>query len=172
ELEGIAHRGEFDLSAHAAASGVKMEYFDQPANKRYIPNVIEPASGLTRAVLVMLCEAYTEDPDRPSGVYMKFKPKFAPIKAGVFPLVNKDGMPEKATAIYRELREVMTCEYDPKQSIGKRYARMDEIGAPFCVTVDGDTATDDSVTVRHRDDQSQERVPVSGLKQYLLERLQ
>ncbi|MEM8873781.1 MAG: glycine--tRNA ligase [Planctomycetota bacterium] len=187
ELEGIAHRGCFDLTQHQEHSGAKMEYFDQEKQlrlkdegaspeevkekSRYIPNVIEPASGLTRAVLVVLCEAYTVDPDRPSGVYMKFKPKFAPIKAGIFPLVNKDGMPEKATEIYRELREVMTCEYDPKQSIGKRYARMDEIGAPFCVTVDGDTATDDSVTVRHRDDQSQERVKVAELKAYLLERL-
>ena len=171
ELEGIAHRGDFDLNAHQTASGAKLEYFDQQRNQRYLPHVIEPASGLTRAVLVMLCEAYTPDESRSSGVYMKFKPRFAPVKAGVFPLVNKDGMPERARSIYLDLRESMTCEYDPKQSIGKRYARMDEIGTPFCVTVDGDTLQDGTVTVRHRDSQQQERVPEANLKQYLRDKL-
>src|SRR5687768_17230182 len=141
ELEGIAHRGEFDLTQHQEHSGQKLDYFDQDlqlklkeqgasaedikAKSRYIPNVIEPASGLTRAVLVLLCEAYTLDPNRPSGVFMKFKPKFAPIKAGVYPLVNKDGMPEVAEKLYLELRKNFTVEYDEKQAIGKRYARMD-----------------------------------------------
>ena len=187
ELEGIAHRGHFDLNAHQDGSGLNLEYFDQEkqvalknagaekdeikAKSKYLPHVIEPASGLTRAVLVMLCEAYTPDESRASGVYMKFKPKFAPIKCGVFPLVNKDGMPERATAIYRDLRESFTCEYDPKQSIGKRYARMDEIGTPFCVTIDGDTLTDGTVTVRHRDSQEQERVPEANLKRYLQDKL-
>ena len=187
ELEGIAHRGHFDLNAHQDGSGLNLEYFDQEkqvalknagadkdeikAKSKYLPHVIEPASGLTRAVLVMLCEAYTPDDSRASGVYMKFKPKFAPIKCGVFPLVNKDGMPERATAIYRDLRESFTCEYDPKQSIGKRYARMDEIGTPFCVTIDGDTLTDGTVTVRHRDTQEQERVPEANLKRYLQDKL-
>ncbi|MEM0927548.1 MAG: glycine--tRNA ligase, partial [Planctomycetota bacterium] len=174
ELEGVAHRGCFDLTQHQEHSRTKMEYFDQPrqlkakeegkskeevdAVSKYIPNVIEPASGLTRAVLVLLCEAYTPDPGRAAGVFMKFKPKFAPVKAGVFPLVNKDGMPEKAMSLYLQLREKFACEYDAKQSIGKRYARMDEIGTPYCFTVDGETAADDSVTVRHRDTQEQERV--------------
>ncbi|MBB6429322.1 glycine--tRNA ligase [Algisphaera agarilytica] len=187
ELEGVAHRGCFDLTQHQTHSKTKMEYFDQPRQlaakeegkskeeinevSKYIPNVIEPASGLTRAVLVLLCEAFTPDESRASKVYMKFKPKFAPVKAGIFPLVNKDGMPEKALSLYMELREKFTCEYDAKQSIGKRYARMDEIGTPFCFTVDGDTATDDSVTVRHRDTQEQERVNISQVESFLAEKL-
>ncbi|MEL7090081.1 MAG: His/Gly/Thr/Pro-type tRNA ligase C-terminal domain-containing protein, partial [Planctomycetota bacterium] len=124
-----------------------------------------------RAVLVLLCEAFTPDESRPSGVVMKFKPRFAPVKAGVFPLVNKDGMPERALSLYLRLREHYTCEYDAKQSIGKRYARMDEIGTPFCFTVDGDTATDDSVTVRHRDTQEQERINLGQVEAFLAENL-
>lgn len=187
ELEGVAHRGCFDLTAHQTHSKTKMEYFDQERQlaakaegktkeeiaevSKYIPNVIEPASGLTRAVLVLLCEAFTPDESRPSGVYMKFKPKFAPVKAGVFPLVNKDGMPEKALSLYMRLREQYTCEYDAKQSIGKRYARMDEIGTPFCFTVDGDTANDDCVTARNRDTQEQERVNLGQVEAFLAEKL-
>ncbi|MEM1027175.1 MAG: glycine--tRNA ligase [Planctomycetota bacterium] len=187
ELEGVAHRGCFDLTQHQTHSKTKMEYFDQPRQlaakeagkskeeinevSKYIPNVIEPASGLTRAVLVLLCEAFTPDESRPSGVYMKFNPKFAPVKAGIYPLVNKDGMPEKAMSLYMSLREKYAVEYDAKQAIGKRYARMDEIGTPFCFTVDGDTATDDSVTVRHRDTQEQERVNIGQVEAFLAEKL-
>jgi glycyl-tRNA synthetase len=187
ELEGVAHRGCFDLTQHQEHAKTKMEYFDQArqlqakeegkskdeinAVSKYIPHVIEPASGLTRAVLVLLCEAFTPDADRASGVVMKFKPKFAPVKAGVFPLVNKDGMPEKALGLYLRLRETLPCEYDAKQSIGKRYARMDEIGTPFCFTVDGETANDDCVTVRHRDSQEQERVNVGQVEAFLAEKL-
>ncbi|MCS7033785.1 MAG: glycine--tRNA ligase [Phycisphaerae bacterium] len=189
ELEGIAHRGCFDLSQHQAHSGVRLEYFDQDlqlrlkeqglsaeeikARSRYIPNVIEPASGLTRAVLVLLCEAYRVESR--SGVekfeYFAFKPQFAPIKAGIFPLVNKDGMPEIARNLYLDLRQYFTCEYDAKQSIGRRYARMDEIGTPFSVTIDGQTREDQTVTVRHRDSQQQERVGLSHVRRYIEERL-
>ena len=187
ELEGVAHRGCFDLTQHQTHSKTKMEYFDLPRQlaaleagkskeeinevSKYVPNVIEPASGLTRAVLVLLCEGFTPDDTRPSGVYMKFKPKFAPVKAGIYPLVNKDGMPEKAMSLYMSLREKYAVEYDAKQAIGKRYARMDEIGTPFCFTVDGDTATDDSVTVRHRDTQEQERVNLGQVEAFLAEKL-
>jgi glycyl-tRNA synthetase len=187
ELEGIAHRGDFDLTQHSKHSGQKLDYFDQElqlklkaegksdeeikAKSRYLPNVIEPASGLTRAVLVLLCEAYTEDATRPSGVYLKFLPKFAPIKLGIFPLVNKDGMPEVAEKLYLDLRQKFTCEYDPKQSIGKRYARMDEIGTPFCVCVDGQTLQDQTVTIRHRDTTQQERIAMDNVKAYVMERL-
>ncbi|MGN6724794.1 MAG: glycine--tRNA ligase [Tepidisphaeraceae bacterium] len=187
ELEGIAHRGSFDLTQHQQHSGQKLDYFDQELQlklkaegksdeeikqrSRYIPNVIEPASGLTRAVLVLLCEAYTVDPSRPSGMYMKFKPKFAPIKLGIFPLVNKEGMPEKAKELYMKLRTRFACEYDPKQSIGKRYARMDEIGTPFCVTIDGDTMKDGTVTIRHRDTQQQEKLHIDQVERFVLERL-
>jgi glycyl-tRNA synthetase len=122
-------------------------------------------------VLVLLCEAYAEDASRPSPVYMKFDPKMAPVKAGIFPLVNKDGMPEVAEKLYMDLRTRFMCEYDPKQSIGKRYARMDEIGTPFCITVDGDTMTNQTVTIRERDSLKQERVAVDKVKQYLLDRL-
>ena len=187
ELEGIAHRGEFDLTQHQKHSGVKLDYFDQDlqlklkeqglpdeevkAKSRYMPNVIEPASGFTRAVLVLLCEAFTPDESRPSKMYMKFKPKFAPIKLGIFPLVNKDGMPETAEKLFLDLRQEYTCEYDPKQNIGKRYARMDEIGTPFCLTIDGDTAKDQTVTVRERDQMTQERISLDKIKPYLAERL-
>jgi glycyl-tRNA synthetase len=187
ELEGIAHRGEFDLTQHSKHSGQKLDYFDQElqlklkeqgapedqikAKSRYIPNVIEPASGLTRAVLVLLCEAFTPDESRPSKLYMKFEPKFAPIKVGIFPLVNKDGMPEVAEKLYLDLRQQFTSEYDAKQSIGKRYARMDEIGAPFCLTVDGQTLQDQTVTVRHRDSMQQERIALDQCKTFLQQRL-
>ncbi|QDU70245.1 glycine--tRNA ligase [Mucisphaera calidilacus] len=175
ELEGVAHRGCFDLTQHQEHSGTKMEYFDQ-ANpdkdkQRYIPNVIEPASGLTRGVLVLLCEAYTPDESRAAKVFMKFKPKFAPIKAGIFPLVNKEGMPEIAHKLYLDLRQKHTVQMDAKQSIGKRYARMDEAGTPFCFTIDGETANDQAVTVRHRDTQAQERVPLDKVTAFLDEQL-
>jgi glycyl-tRNA synthetase len=187
ELEGVAHRGEYDLTQHSKHSGQKLDYFDQElqlklkaegvpdeqvkARSRYIPNVIEPASGLTRAVLVLLCEAFTPDESRPSKMFMKFKPAFAPIKLGIFPLVNKDGMPEVAEKLYLELRKTFTCEYDPKQAIGKRYARMDEIGTPWCNTIDGQTQQDQTVTLRERDTMNQERIPLDRVKSFLLEKL-
>lgn len=176
ELEGIAHRGSFDLTQHQTHSGQRLDYFDQElqlklkaagvsdeevkAKSRYIPNVIEPASGLTRAVLVLLCEGYAEDASRASPVYLKFNPRVAPIKTGIFPLVNKDGMPEIAEKLYMDLRTRFASEYDAKQSIGKRYARMDEIGTPFCITIDGQTLTDQTVTLRDRDTAQQERVAI------------
>jgi glycyl-tRNA synthetase len=188
ELEGIAHRGEYDLSQHAKHSNQKLDYFDQDlqlrlkeqgaspeeikAKSRYVPNVIEPASGLTRAVLVLLCEAYRHEKGRQGTEEMfSFKPRFAPVKCGIFPLVNKDGMPEVAEKLYLDLRTHFTCEYDPKQSIGKRYARMDEIGTPFCVTVDGQTKDDQTVTLRERDSMRQERVSLDKVLPYIKEHL-
>ena len=171
ELEGIAHRGDFDLTQHQKHSNVRLDYFDQDRNQRYMPNVIEPASGLTRAVLVLLCEAFTPDETRPSKLYLKFHPRFAPIKAGIFPLVNKDGMPEIAEQLYLDLRASFMCEYDPKQAIGKRYARMDEIGTPFCITIDGQTKDDRTVTVRERDTMSQQRIHLSQVRQFLTDKL-
>jgi glycyl-tRNA synthetase len=188
ELEGVAHRGDFDLTQHSQHSKTKLDYFDQELQvklqnegvdkaqikerSKYIPNVIEPASGLTRAVLVMFCEFYRHEPGRQgTEEWFAFPPQFAPIKLGIFPLVNKDGMPEVARKLYLDLRSEFTCEYDAKQSIGKRYARMDEIGAPFCITVDGDTLQDQTVTVRERDSMQQERVKIDNVKAYLRERL-
>jgi glycyl-tRNA synthetase len=121
--------------------------------------------------LVLLCEAYTPDEDRPSGVYMKFHPRMAPIKAGIFPLVNKDGMPEVAQKLYMDLRDTFTCQFDVKQNIGKRYARMDEVGTPFCFTVDGQTLEDQTVTVRHRDTQQQDRIAIDQVKAFLSEKI-
>ena len=169
ELEGIAHRGCFDLAQHQEHGKVKLEYFDQDRNERYIPNVIEPASGLTRAVLVLICEAYTPDDSRPSKVYLRFHPRLAPIKAAVFPLVNKDGMPQVAENLYLDLRKQYTCQYDVKQSIGKRYARMDEAGTPYCFTVDGDTLNDQTITVRSRDTQQQQRINLDQAVEFLTE---
>jgi len=164
-----------------------MEYFDQDLQvklqnegidketikekSKYIPHVIEPASGLTRAVLVLLCEAYTPDESRPSKVFMKFDPKFAPIQAAVFPLVAKDGMPEKAESLYTQLRGKYATQIDVKQNIGKRYARMDEAGTPYCFTIDGDTMAEDTVTVRHRDTQAQERINIGQVENFLTDKM-
>ncbi len=189
ELEGIAHRADFDLKAHANASGLgdKLKYFDQElqvkmqaagvpkeeiqAKSKYFPHVIEPSAGADRGTLAVLCEAFTPDAGRASGVYMKFHPRMAPIKAGIFPLVNKDGMPEVAEKLYLELRKRWVVQFDEKQTIGKRYARMDEAGTPFCFTIDGDTMKDQTVTVRHRDSQAQERVHVEKVGQFLEEKM-
>jgi glycyl-tRNA synthetase len=171
ELEGIAHRTDFDLRAHQQHARLKLEYFDQQLNARYVPHVVEPAAGLTRGVLAVLCEAYTPDPARPSKVFLRFHPRLAPIQAAVFPLVAKDGMPEAAETLYRELRTRFACQYDVKQNIGKRYARMDEAGTPFCFTIDGQTLEDQTVTVRHRDDTRQERIGIDAVGKFLAERI-
>ena len=169
ELEGIAHRCAFDLTQHEKFSGVKMEYFDDSVQppKRYMPHVIEPASGLTRGVLALLAEAYTADPSRPSGMYLKLKPSMAPVKAAILPLVNKDGLPEIAQKLYMSCRTEFMTELDIKQNIGKRYARNDEIGTPFCVTIDNDTLNDQAATIRHRDTMKQDRVALDKVKDYI-----
>jgi len=171
ELEGIAYRSNFDLTQHQKTSGVGLEYFDQERNERYLPHVIEPAAGLTRGLLAVICEAYTPDESRPSKVFMKFHPSLAPVKAGIFPLVNKDGMPEIAEKLYAELRGRYVLEFDAKQSIGKRYARMDEAGTPFCFTIDGDTTKDQTVTVRHRDTAQQERIALDKVAAFLADKI-
>ncbi|MCC7193128.1 MAG: glycine--tRNA ligase [Phycisphaeraceae bacterium] len=189
ELEGVAHRTDFDLRQHAQHSGLgdKLKYFDQELQvklqaegrpreeitekSKYFPHVIEPSAGADRGTLALLCEAFTSDPSRPSGVYMKFRPRMAPIKAGIFPLVNKDGMPEVAEKLYLELREKYTVQFDEKQTIGKRYARMDEAGTPYCFTIDGETLSGggSTVTVRHRDTQQQERIALDKVGAFLAE---
>jgi glycyl-tRNA synthetase len=171
ELEGIAHRTSFDLEQHQKHSQTKLEYFDPESRERYLPHVIEPASGLSRGVLALLCDAYDVDESRPSPEIMRFQPRLAPIKAGVFPLVAKGGMPEVAEKLYLDLRRRFTAQLDIKQSIGKRYARMDEAGTPFCFTVDGQTLEDQSVTVRDRDTGAQERVALDSVAAILGERL-
>jgi glycyl-tRNA synthetase len=169
ELEGIAHRTDYDLRQHAEHSGQddRFKYFDQENNDRYFPHIIEPSAGADRGALALLCEAYTDDPNRPSGVVMKFHPRMAPLKAGIFPLVDKDGMPEVARNLYVELKKKWNVQLDVKQSIGKRYARMDEAGTPFCFTIDTQTLSDQTVTVRHRDTLVQERMAISQVANFL-----
>lgn len=174
ELEGVAHRTDYDLRQHAEHSGLgdKLAYFDQErGNKRYFPHVIEPSAGADRGTLALICEAYTKDESRPSKEYMAFSPRMAPIKAGVFPLVNKDGMPEIAEKLHRQLRARHSVQFDVKQSIGKRYARMDEAGTPYCFTIDGQTLEDNTVTVRDRDTQDQQRINIDRVPAFLDEKI-
>ena len=173
ELEGVAHRTDFDLRQHAEHSGIgdKLKYFDQEKNERYFPHVIEPSAGADRGALAVLCEAYTPDESRPSKVYMKFHPRMAPIKAAIFPLVNKDGMPEKAEQLYKALRNKYAVQMDVKQNIGKRYARMDEAGTPYCFTIDGDSLNDNTVTVRDRDTLEQQRIGIDHVEAFLAEKI-
>jgi glycyl-tRNA synthetase len=163
ELEGIAHRGDYDLTQHQKFSGRDLSYFDEDKKERFVPHVIEPSAGADRGTLAFLCEAYTEDTigGEPRTV-LKFHPRLAPIKAAVFPLVKRDGMPEKAEAIYRDLKRHYNVFLDEKGAIGRRYRRQDEAGTPFCITVDSQTLTDGTVTFRDRDSCRQWRVPGTG----------
>lgn len=167
ELEGIAHRGNFDLTQHQEFSGTKLEYLDQVTNERFLPHVIEPSSGLTRGVLALISEAYTVDASRPSGVYMNFTPEMAPKKAAILPLTAKEDHVPLATELYLSLREEFAVDLDIKQNIGKRYARQDEIGTPYCFTIDNDSITDKTVTVRDRNTMAQERISMDKVSEYL-----
>jgi len=172
ELEGIANRGNFDLTQHAEHSGQKIEYVDTATGERYVPHVIEPAAGVGRTMLALLCDAYDEDEiGGDARTVLRLSPSMAPIKVAVLPLVNKAGMPEKAREIYEELRVRMPAEYDAGGSIGKRYRRQDEIGTPFGLTVDGQTIDDGTVTLRDRDTLEQQRIPASELADELADRL-
>jgi glycyl-tRNA synthetase len=173
ELEGIANRGDFDLTQHATHSGEKLEYFDQESGERYVPHVIEPAAGADRAVLAFMVDAYDEEEvGGRKRTVMRLHPRLAPVKAAVLPLVSKDGMPEKARAVYEELRARVPAEYDEGGSIGRRYRRQDEIGTPWGITVDGQTMDDDTVTLRDRDSLEQVRMPIEGLADELASRLE
>ena len=196
ELEGVAHRGAYDLTAHMNKSGKDLTYFDEdrwnadaagrttnsfkewlkgnpPKEEiekyQYTPHVIEPSAGADRFTLAVLCEAYSEDkvPDSKGNLeerlVMKFHPRLAPVKAAILPLVKKDGMPEKAQGLYRELKKHFKVEYDDGGAVGRRYRRQDEIGTPFCITIDGDTLKDDTVTIRDRDTLQQRRIPINSV---------
>lgn len=171
ELEGIAYRTDYDLTQHQTHSGVKLEYMDPVTQERYMPHVVEPAAGLTRGVLALLCEAYTVDPSRPSGVYLNFHPAVAPKKAAILPLTAKDQHPIIATKMYMALRDEFAIDLDIKQNIGKRYARQDEIGTPFCFTIDDQTVADNTVTVRERNTMAQERIHIDHAADYLREKM-
>ncbi len=165
ELEGIAHRGAYDLGQHMKFSGKDLSYFDEDKKERFVPHVIEPSAGADRATLAFLCEAYAVDEvGGESRTLLKFHPRIAPIKAAIFPLVKRDGMPERAEAIYRDLKRHHNVAYDEKGAIGRRYRRQDEAGTPFCVTVDSQTLSDDTVTFRDRDTCRQWRVPSAGVR--------
>lgn len=174
EIEGIHNRGDFDLTQHQQYSGKKLEYYDQLHNKRYVPYVIETSVGADRVTLAAMVNAYREEAvegEAEGRVVLGLHPDIAPIKAGIFPLTKKDGQPEFAKRIVSDLRGTFTVDYDESGSIGKRYRRQDEVGTPFCITVDGESAGSDSVTVRERDTLQQERVNTTQIKAYLSERL-
>jgi glycyl-tRNA synthetase len=186
ELEGIAHRSNFDLGQHQKFAKTNLEFFDSDRGEllpngsrkgeKYLPHVIEPSAGLDRGVLALLCEAYTEDPSRPSPELLRLHPRLAPVKGAVFPLVNKDGMPEISEKLHADLvrrfYRLGPIEHDVKQSIGKRYARMDEAGCPYCFTVDGETASTQTVTVRDRDTGAQERIGIDRVAEFLAQKLE
>ncbi|HEU0249592.1 MAG TPA: glycine--tRNA ligase [Solirubrobacteraceae bacterium] len=164
ELEGIANRGNFDLTQHAEFSGEKLEYFDPETKERYVPHVIEPAAGADRATLAFLVDAYDEEEvGGEQRTLLRLHPRLAPVKVAVLPLVKKDGQPEFARKIYEDLRGRMQSEYDEGGSIGKRYRRQDEIGTPWGVTVDHQSLEDGTVTLRDRDTLAQERIAVDEL---------
>ncbi|MDD3120710.1 MAG: glycine--tRNA ligase, partial [Candidatus Gracilibacteria bacterium] len=171
ELWGIADRTDFDLKAHMQESKQDMSYFDPINNRKFIPYVIEPSVGLNRLFLCVLSDAITEitDEEGETRVIMKLKPSIAPIKVGILPVVKK--LKEEAMKIYDLLKEEFVCEYDETGSVGKRYARFDEIGTPYCVTVDSENYDSGKVTVRWRDTAEQELVEISKLVEYLREKL-
>jgi len=171
ELYGLAYRTDFDLKQHSSFSNTKLEYFDQEANERFTPHVVEPTFGVERSMLAVLCDAYTEE-DLAGGesrVVMKIARRIAPVKIAVLPLMKKDGLDTIASEIYDALKGQYTCEYDGGGSIGKRYRRQDEIGTPFCITVDYESKDDKAVTVRERDSMKQDRVKIEELADYLAE---
>ncbi|MBN1783005.1 glycine--tRNA ligase [bacterium] len=178
ELEGIANRTDYDLKKHAEFTGKDLSYFNTETQERYVPYVIEPAAGADRAALAFLCDAFTEESvatakgDEEIRTVLRFHPKIAPIKVAVFPLVKRDGMPEKAQAIHEDfLNQGINCFFDMAGAIGRRYRRQDEAGTPYCITVDSQTLEDDTVTIRDRDAMTQERISISNAVTAVLDRI-
>ena len=172
ELEGIANRGDYDLTQHATHSGEKLDYFDQATNTRYVPHVIEPAAGATRTMMAFLLAAYDEELVRDEvRVVLRLHHRLAPYKVAVLPLSKKDTLTPVARDVLTRLQPHFMCDYDETQAIGRRYRRQDELGTPYCVTVDFDSLDDHAVTVRERDSMEQQRVAIDELVSYLRERL-
>ncbi|MCX7929680.1 MAG: glycine--tRNA ligase [Chlorobi bacterium] len=177
EIEGVHSRTDYDLRRHQEYSGKRLEYTDPFTGEKYIPYVIETSVGATRSLMAFLCHAYTEedaptaDGGREKRTVLRFHPLLAPVKIAVLPLVNKEGMPERARAIYRDLLRRWKAQYDDSGAIGRRYRRQDEIGTPYCVTIDGQTLDDGTVTVRERDSMMQERIPTERLVEYFSAKL-
>ncbi|MBD3217133.1 MAG: glycine--tRNA ligase [candidate division Zixibacteria bacterium] len=164
ELEGIHNRTDYDLSHHQETSGKDLRYYDQPNNERYLPYIIETSAGCDRTILVILLDAYHEEEVKgEKRVVLKINPKLAPVKVGVFPLVKKEGMPEIALDIFHNLKKHYKCFYDDGGAVGRRYRRQDEAGTPYCITVDGQTKEDNTVTVRERDSMEQTRVKIDAV---------
>jgi len=172
EIEGIHNRTDFDLSRHEEYSGKSQKYYDDQLKEKFIPFIIETSAGASRGFMAFLVDAYHEEEVKgETRVVLRFNPRLAPIKTAIFPLVNKDGMPEKAREIEKELRPYLRVFYDSKGAVGRRYRRQDEAGTPFCVTVDSQTLEDDTVTVRERDSMKQIRIKKDELLDHLLKRL-
>ncbi len=170
ELEGIANRQDYDLQTHENHSGRDLKYFDEELGKKFWPYVIEPAGGVDRMVLAFIVDAYEEMED--NEVVLRFDPRLAPIKVAVFPLVKKDKLPDVAKQLYDELKKDFMVAYDEAGSVGRRYRRQDEIGTPWCITVDFDSLKDNCVTIRDRDSRKQERIKIAKVKEYLESRLE
>ena len=172
EIEGIHSRTDYDLARHQKFSGKKMQVFDARTRERYVPFVVETSAGLDRTILMLLCEAYREDSvGGARRTVMAFDPTIAPIKAAVFPLLKRGEMPEVARKIANSLQKLFNVSYEQRGSIGKRYFRMDESGVPFCITVDGQTLEDGTVTIRNRDTTNQERIPKANVMAYIADRV-
>ena len=172
ELEGVANRGDYDLTQHKEHSGARIEYFDQQANEKYIPHVIEPAAGATRAMMAFLLAAYDEDVvNDETRTVLRLDPRLAPYKIAVLPLSKKDELIAPSEEVLALLQPMYMVDYDITQAIGKRYRRQDEIGTPLCVTIDFDTLDDQAVTVRDRDSMKQDRVPIAGLVEHIQAKL-
>ena len=172
ELEGIANRGDFDLVQHVKYSGKSLDYFDDETKERFLPYIIEPSAGVDRSALAFLCDAYDEEPAEDEiRVLLHFHPSLAPIKVAVLPLSRREKLIEAAKQVYADLRQCWIVDYDDAQSIGRRYRRQDEIGTPFCITIDFQSLEDKQVTIRERDTMKQIRVPISELKSTLAAKL-
>ncbi len=172
ELEGIANRGDFDLAQHAKYSGKNLDYFDDETKEHFLPCIIEPSAGVDRSVLAFLCDAYAEEPDKDEiRVVLHLHPTLAPIKVALLPLSRKENLAKLAKEIHADLRQCWEAQYDDAQSIGRRYRRQDEIGTPFCVTVDFQSLEDEQVTIRERDSMKQIRIPIAELKTVLAAKL-
>jgi glycyl-tRNA synthetase len=177
EIEGIHSRTDYDLSKHQEYSGKKLEYVDTVNKDRFVPDVVETSGGVSRSLMAFLVDAYDEEEitndkgKTEKRTVLHFSPKLAPVQVAVFPLVNKEGMPEMAKKIHIDLQKTFKTQYDTGGAIGRRYRRQDEIGTPFCITVDGQTLEDETVTVRERDSMQQDRIPVHKIKTYLFEKI-
>ncbi len=173
ELEGIHNRTDFDLSRHSQATGKELSYFDEPTKERFIPYIIETSAGCDRTLLTVLIDGYYEEEVKgETRTVLRIAPHIAPFKAAIFPLVNRDGMPEVAARIYNDLRKKFKIFYDDKGAVGRRYRRMDEVGTPFCITVDSQTLQDETVTLRDRDTMQQTRHKIGELEEILMKKVE